>query len=85
MRRLKSLFVQQRIPQDILDSLEKHFGKVYVHFNHFIKAVEDDVASPKFLLGLLARGAGLIRAKNQEGIDGVIPCLKQRRVTFFIE
>ena len=73
---IKSLFVQQHIPQDVLNSLEKDFDEVYVHFNHFVKAIEDDVASPPFLLGLLTRGAGLICATNQEAIDVVIPCVK---------
>ncbi|KAI0267789.1 hypothetical protein BC834DRAFT_58548 [Gloeopeniophorella convolvens] len=50
-------------------------GQTFMHFNHFIKALENDVVQQQYLLYYLSRGAGAFGARCQPGVDLVIPYL----------
>ncbi|KDQ58385.1 hypothetical protein JAAARDRAFT_154830 [Jaapia argillacea MUCL 33604] len=45
----------------------------FVHFNHFIKAHQPSIINRRFLAALLHRGAAVLCANGQEGVDIVIP------------
>ncbi|KAI0263025.1 hypothetical protein BC834DRAFT_331317 [Gloeopeniophorella convolvens] len=50
-------------------------GQTFMHFNHFIKALEINVVRQQYLLYYLSRGAGAFGARCQPGVDLVIPYL----------
>ncbi|KAI0267702.1 hypothetical protein BC834DRAFT_55711 [Gloeopeniophorella convolvens] len=50
-------------------------GQTFMHFNHFIKALENDVVQQQYLLYYLSRGAGAFGARCQPGVDLVLPYL----------
>lgn len=71
---------------DILDALPTHNGKdktskplreafsnARLHFNHFLKITDAKVINRDYLWLLVARGAAVLCANNQGGIDAVIP------------
>ncbi|KAH8113152.1 hypothetical protein DFH11DRAFT_1728064 [Phellopilus nigrolimitatus] len=59
--------------KDIIDGIEKDFKGANIHFNHFIKGHEHKLTNRKYLMRMLARGAGLLCANNQELIDAALP------------
>ena len=64
----ESIKALKDIDKDILDAR--------LHFNHFVKLHEPNAIDIRSLLLLLGRGAGVLCANNQRGIDGVIAFLK---------
>lgn len=59
-----------------LKTLGKDFPDAQLHFNHFVKLHEQKAIDITSLLLLLGRGAGVLCANNQRGIDCVIAFLK---------
>ncbi|KAH7890673.1 hypothetical protein F5I97DRAFT_1826747 [Phlebopus sp. FC_14] len=55
--------------------LRKEFEDSKVYFNHFTKVHEQNVIDKRFLMRLMARGAAVLCANCQPGIDGIIPFL----------
>jgi hypothetical protein len=53
------------------------FDKSYIYFNHFIKINEWSVLNQKYLWRLFLRGAAVLCANGQEGVDALIPILFQ--------
>ncbi|KAH8998873.1 hypothetical protein EDB86DRAFT_3075930 [Lactarius hatsudake] len=51
------------------------FGKTKTHFNHMIKAFEQDIITRPYLLSIMARGAAVLGANGQRGFDMVYPYL----------
>jgi hypothetical protein len=49
------------------------FQDAKVYFNHFIKITDTGVINRKFLWAVQARGAAILCANNQRGIDVLIP------------
>ncbi|PSS08847.1 hypothetical protein PHLCEN_2v3462 [Hermanssonia centrifuga] len=71
---LRALFTKQEQTNWPL-SLEEAFKGGYVWFNHFIRAEDNDVINQEYLWRLISRGAAVICANNQRGVDIVIPIL----------
>lgn len=59
------------------DALQKDFPNAYLHFSHFIKVHEFKAIDIISLLLLLGRGAAVLCATNQSGIDAVNVFLKE--------
>ncbi|KAH9082179.1 hypothetical protein EDB83DRAFT_620620 [Lactarius deliciosus] len=51
------------------------FGKTKSHFNHMIKAFEQDIITRPYLVSIMARGAAVLGANSQRGFDMVYPYL----------
>ena len=58
-----------------LQNLSNDFPDAQLHFNHFVKVHEQKAIDITSLLLLLGRGAGVLCANNQRGIDSVITFL----------
>ena len=58
-----------------LSCLGDTFKNSKVYFNHFLKVHEQTLIGTKYLMGLMARGAAVLCANNQPGLDGLIPFL----------
>ena len=56
-------------------TLARAFRRAYIYFNHFIKVHNVKMVDRKFLWRLFCRGAAIICANNQRGVDLVIPVL----------
>ncbi|KAM6499175.1 hypothetical protein JOM56_004683 [Amanita muscaria] len=56
-------------------SLEASFAKSKIFFNHWVKVHQYTVVDVQYLAQLMRRGAALLCATNQAGIDGIIPYL----------
>ncbi|KAF8522872.1 hypothetical protein JB92DRAFT_3094194 [Gautieria morchelliformis] len=62
-------------------SLEEVFKDSWTHCTHFLKVTDHKVVNRKFLMRLMARGAGILCADNQLGIDAVVPvCYKGKKL-----
>lgn len=78
------IFQASNIPQnltneesiDALKNLGKDFPDARLHFSHFIKVQEQKAIDIASLLLLLGRGAGVLCANNQRGVDGILAFLK---------
>ncbi|KAF8518334.1 hypothetical protein JB92DRAFT_3095200 [Gautieria morchelliformis] len=58
-------------------SLEEAFKDSWTYCTHFVKVEDHTVVNRKFLMRLMARGAGILCADGQLGIDVIIPvCYK---------
>lgn len=55
--------------------LEDAFADGKIYFNHFVKVHKFDMVNQQYLLLALSRGAALICADNQGGLDIIIPIL----------
>ena len=55
--------------------LASAFGDAYIYFNHFIKVYDFQMVSRKCLWRLICRGAAVICANNQHGVDIIIPVI----------
>ncbi|TFY64621.1 hypothetical protein EVJ58_g2500 [Rhodofomes roseus] len=55
-----------------IDDFIRDFRECYLHFNHFVKLHQQSVPNPKNLLALLARGAAVLCANNQPGVDAIL-------------
>ena len=58
-----------------LTNLENAFGKSNIYFNHFIKVHDFKIINRRYLCHLICRGAAVICAYNQKGIDILVPTL----------
>lgn len=56
-------------------NLMNAFGKSSIYFNHFIKVHDFKIINRRYLCRLICRGAAIICAYNQKGIDILIPVL----------
>ncbi|KIL64218.1 hypothetical protein M378DRAFT_628828 [Amanita muscaria Koide BX008] len=56
-------------------SLKASFAKSKIFFNHWVKVHQYTVVDVQYLAQLMRRGAALLCATNQAGIDGIIPYL----------
>ncbi|RPD57235.1 hypothetical protein L226DRAFT_433533, partial [Lentinus tigrinus ALCF2SS1-7] len=56
-------------------TLVKAFEGAFIYFNHFIKAQSYDVVNQEYLLLAISRGAAIICADGNVGIDIVVPVL----------
>jgi hypothetical protein len=56
-------------------SLENAFTKAHIYFNHFIKVHDFKMVEREYLWRFICRGAAIICANNQRGVDIVIPVL----------
>jgi hypothetical protein len=56
-------------------SIQKEFANSAVYVTHWIKVHEHRLLTAEYLLGLLARGAGMLCANGHPGIDFVKPFL----------
>jgi hypothetical protein len=55
--------------------LASAFAKAYIYSNHFIKVYDVKMVNREYLCPLFCRGAAVICANNQRGVDIVIPVL----------
>ena len=55
--------------------LEKAFGDSFIYFNHFIKVYDFKMINRKYLWRLICRGAAVVCASNQMGVDILVPVL----------
>ena len=58
---------------NVESSFQKTFADSKIYFNHFIKIHDPGVVNRKYLWMLIARGAAVLCANNQAGIDIVVP------------
>ncbi|KAI0300393.1 hypothetical protein BC826DRAFT_878002, partial [Russula brevipes] len=56
-------------------SFESAFTNAHIYFNHFIKVHDFKMVQREYLWRLICRGAAVICANNQRGVDIVIPVL----------
>jgi len=56
-------------------NLATAFGEAHIYFNHFIKVHDFKVINRVFLWRAICRGAAIICANNQSGVDILIPAL----------
>lgn len=56
----------------IIRKFNEDFHQCYMHFNHFVKVHQSAVLRPSKLLGLSSRGAAILCANNQAGVDMVL-------------
>ncbi|KAF8508554.1 hypothetical protein JB92DRAFT_2952479 [Gautieria morchelliformis] len=62
-------------------SLKEAFKDSWTHCTHFVKVTDHKVVNRKFLMRLMARGAGVLCADNQLEIDAIIPvCYKGKEL-----
>ncbi|KAI0290147.1 hypothetical protein BC826DRAFT_1028338, partial [Russula brevipes] len=73
VRRLKPHYWSEEHFQE--KSLESTFTKAHIYFNHFIKVHDFKMVEREYLWRLICRGAAVICANNQRGVDIVIPVL----------
>ena len=57
-------------------SLAEVFAEANIYFNHFIKVHDSKMLNREYLWRLLCRGAAIICANNQRGVDLVVPVLR---------
>ncbi|KAL4072622.1 hypothetical protein V8B97DRAFT_1899112 [Scleroderma yunnanense] len=62
-------------PKRIKSSLADTFDDSKVYFTHFIKVHQHALVHVEYLMRLMARGAAVLCANGQPGIDGIIPFL----------
>ncbi|KAF8590539.1 hypothetical protein K439DRAFT_1657311 [Ramaria rubella] len=63
-------------------TLEEALGDSWMHFTHFIKATDHKVVNRQFLARAMARGAAILCADNQLGIDAIVPyCYKGNSIS----
>ncbi|KAF9220454.1 hypothetical protein BS17DRAFT_882413 [Gyrodon lividus] len=55
--------------------LQNVFASSVVYFNHFIKVHQHELVHINYLMYMMARGAAMLCATNQPGIDGILPFL----------
>jgi hypothetical protein len=73
VRRMKPHYWSEADLQE--KSLESAFTKAHIYFNHFIKVHDFKMVQRKYLWRLICRGAAVICANNQRGVDIIIPVL----------
>ncbi|KAI0302586.1 hypothetical protein BC826DRAFT_422138 [Russula brevipes] len=56
-------------------SFESAFTRAHIYFNHFIKVHDFKMVERGYLWRLICRGAAVIGANNQRGVDIIIPVL----------
>ena len=71
---MNALFKFKRHPS-YDDSLKALFANSKIFFNHWVKIHQHAIVDVQYLAQLMRRGAALLCANNQAGIDGVIPFL----------
>ena len=57
------------------EPLARAFARASLYFNHFIKVHDAKMVNRKYLWRLFCRGAAVICANNQHGVDIIIPVL----------
>jgi len=57
------------------EPLARAFARASLYFNHFIKVHDAKMVNRKYLWRLFCRGAAVICANNQRGVDIIIPVL----------
>ncbi|TFY50412.1 hypothetical protein EVJ58_g11058, partial [Rhodofomes roseus] len=62
--------------------LETAFKDCFIYFNHYIKATSFEVVNQAYLRLAISRGAALICADNQAGVDIIIPCLRRSALSW---
>ena len=67
-------------PEDNIE-MEQAFSGCYMYFNHFIKAEDFDILNQAYLLLAISRGAAIICADCQCGVDIVLPFLVGDKLT----
>ncbi|KAH9830317.1 uncharacterized protein C8Q71DRAFT_695759, partial [Rhodofomes roseus] len=50
----------------------RDFDGCFMHFNHFVKVHQQSLLHQKYLLGYLGRGAAVLCANSQPGVDAVL-------------
>ena len=73
---LSSLFIKSAWRDAIGDrrsAMEKMLGNSKLYFSHFVKVHEHEMLNTKYITRLMARGAAILCANGEEGIDLVIP------------
>ncbi|KAI9455312.1 hypothetical protein HD554DRAFT_2317739 [Boletus coccyginus] len=73
---LSGLFVESALTDAIGDkrsATEKVLGDSKLYFNHFVKVHEFETLNAKHIMRLMTRGAAILCANNQKGVDLVIP------------
>ncbi|KAI9567971.1 hypothetical protein HD554DRAFT_2328774 [Boletus coccyginus] len=73
---LSCLFVESALTDAIGDkqsAMEEVFGDSKLYFNHFVKVHEFEMLNTKYITRLMTRGAAILCANNQKGVDLVIP------------
>ena len=58
---------------DKKSSMEKALGGSKLYFSHFIKVHQRNILNPEYIVRLMARGAAILCATGQKGIDLLIP------------
>ena len=76
-----SLPFRIRTPEDNIE-MEQAFRGCYMYFNHFIKVEDFDILNRAYLLLAISRGAAIICADCQCGIDIVLPFLVGDKLTW---
>ncbi|KAF8510465.1 hypothetical protein BU17DRAFT_55347 [Hysterangium stoloniferum] len=56
-------------------NFKRTFENSWIYFSHFIKVPEYKITSREYLTALIFRGAAILFANNQKGIDAIIPFL----------
>ncbi|KAF8714726.1 hypothetical protein AX14_012689 [Amanita brunnescens Koide BX004] len=56
-------------------SLKELFADSKIFFNHWVKVHQYTIVNVQYLMHLMRRGAALLCATNQAGMDGIIPFL----------
>ncbi|KAF8806794.1 hypothetical protein BYT27DRAFT_7233606 [Phlegmacium glaucopus] len=64
---------KSRTPTEGQQSFGATFNESKVYFNHFIKITDPNVIKRDFLWRLIARGAAVLCANGQRGVDIVVP------------
>ncbi|KAI9566872.1 hypothetical protein HD554DRAFT_2174033 [Boletus coccyginus] len=73
---LSSLFVESAWTDAVGDRqpvMEKVLGDGKLYFNHFVKVHEHKMLNTKYITRLMTRGAAILCANGQKGVDLVIP------------
>jgi hypothetical protein len=70
---MNALFKFERHPSS--DASLKTFANSTIFFNHWVKVHQYAIVNVQYLAQLMRRGAALLCATNQAGIDGIIPFL----------
>ena len=55
--------------------LQRAFSKANIYFTHFIKVHDFEMVNREYLWGIFCRGAAIICANNQRGVDIIVPML----------
>ncbi|KAI9573697.1 hypothetical protein HD554DRAFT_2167257 [Boletus coccyginus] len=73
---LSRLFVESAWTAAIGDrqsAMEKVLGDSKLYFTHFIKVHQHEMLNPKCIVRLMTRGAAILCANSQKGVDLIIP------------